>query len=166
VRCPLEPGHVEWQQLLVTRRRRCGRLPRVSAEGRVAGSRVKATRRDGRYGHGRDYAGTGIGTMAMVSLTGAMTRASADKEALIQRFVRALPTPVEGRRNGDPETRITFQDRLPWEADDETAARPRARWRLVTAGASRLYPPPVARDSLAAWHDGPAISTRTRSNSN
>lgn len=150
----------KWRQLLV---RSPASMRRIAAcVGRVESRREpgQASRRDGRYGHGRDYEGTGIGTMALVSLTGAMARAAADKEALIQRFVAALPTPVEGRRNGDPETRITFQDLLPWEADDEEAARPRARWRIVTAGTSRLYPPPVARDSLAAWHDADASKGR------
>ena len=84
--------------------------------------------------------------MTLASLAEAMTRARADKEALIQRFVRGLPPPVEGWRDGDPETRITFHDRLPWEDRDEDTP-PRARWRIVTAGAGRLYPVSAIRQN-------------------
>jgi hypothetical protein len=54
----------------------------------------------------------------------------------------------EGRRSGDPETRVSLDHPLP---DPRTGAQPQARWRLATSGA-RLYPPPVARAPMSVWH--------------
>jgi hypothetical protein len=54
----------------------------------------------------------------------------------------------QGRRGGEPETRIQLDHLLPSPA---SATNTRARWRLATTG-TRLYPPPVTSEPMKAWH--------------
>jgi len=75
-------------------------------------------------------------------------RLTLDRGDLIARFAAALVV-EEGRRRGDPETRVSLDHRLPDPGRGERSLR--ARWRLATSGA-RLYPPPVGREPLSVWH--------------
>ncbi len=63
----------------------------------------------------------------------------------------------EGRRSGDAETRLSLDHRLPAPGGDDPS--PQARWRLATSGA-RLYPPPVAREPMSAWHSADGAKGR------
>jgi hypothetical protein len=65
----------------------------------------------------------------------------------------AVITVTGGRRAGDPETRIQLDHLMP--SPDALGSGP-ARWRLSTSQ-RHLYPPPVSREPLRAWHaaDGP-----------
>lgn len=69
------------------------------------------------------------------------------RDDLIERLERAL-TVHQGRRGGEPETRIELDHLLP--PPDGGSGAP-ARWRLATT-AARLYPPPVSSEPLKAWH--------------
>lgn len=89
----------------------------------------------------------------MPSLLKRLTRNRSD---LIGRFAAALVVD-EGRRRGDPETRVSLDHRLPDPGRGEPS--PRARWRLATSGA-RLYPPPVGRETLSAWHSADGAKGR------
>jgi hypothetical protein len=82
-----------------------------------------------------------------------LTRLLRDRGDLVARLARVLII-EEGRRSGDPETRFSLDHRLP--DPDRGRSGARARWRLATSSA-RLYPPPVGREPLSAWHsaDGP-----------
>jgi hypothetical protein len=75
---------------------------------------------------------------------------------LIARLAAALVID-EGRRSGDPETRVGLDHRLPDPGRDDPS--PRARWRLATSSA-RLYPPPVARKPLSVWHSADGAKGR------
>lgn len=88
-----------------------------------------------------------VGQTAAVPLAQLFQRLAPRRGDLIGRFATALVV-EEGRRAGDPETRIAFDHLLPPPGDDEQS---RARWRLATS-AARLYPPPMAREPLSAWH--------------
>lgn len=88
-----------------------------------------------------------MGKTAAVALTQLFQRLALRRGDLIGRFATALAV-EEGRRAGDPETRIAFDHLLP---PPEAEGPSRARWRLATSGA-RLYPPPVTRDPLSVWH--------------
>jgi hypothetical protein len=83
-----------------------------------------------------------------VPSTGLLKRLAGDADHLIGRLASALII-GEGRRRGDPETRVALDHRLPDPATGGSA--PRARWRLATS-AARLYPPPVDRAPLSVWH--------------
>jgi hypothetical protein len=76
-----------------------------------------------------------------------LRRVARGRDDLIGRLMRVLAVD-EGRRSGDPETRVSLDHPLP---DPRTGAQPQARWRLATSGA-RLYPPPVARAPMSVWH--------------
>lgn len=76
---------------------------------------------------------------------------------LVALFAAALVL-SEGRRAGDPETRVTF-DRLLPNTGQAGSGSPRARWRLRTA-ATRLHGARVARDALAEWHRADAAKGR------
>jgi hypothetical protein len=88
-----------------------------------------------------------VGQTAAVPLAQLFQRLALRQEDLIGRFATRLAV-EEGRRAGDPETRVAFDHLLPPPGDEEPS---RARWRLATSGA-RLYPPPVAREPLSIWH--------------
>ena len=60
----------------------------------------------------------------------------------------AVITVADGRRAGDPETRIGLDHLIP--SPDALGSGP-ARWRLSTSQ-RHLYPPPVSREPLRAWH--------------
>jgi hypothetical protein len=75
---------------------------------------------------------------------------------LIARLAAALVID-EGRRSGDPETRVGLDHRLPDPGRDDPS--PRARWRLATSSA-RLYPPPVARKPMSVWHSADGAKGR------
>ncbi len=60
----------------------------------------------------------------------------------------AVITVAGGRRGGDPETRVQLDHLMP--SPDALGSAP-ARWRLSTSQ-QRLYPPPVSREPLRAWH--------------
>src|SRR5215216_828082 len=77
-----------------------------------------------------------------------LRRTVRDRGDLVDRLARVLIV-GEGRRSGDPETRVSIDHRLPDPGGGGDARR--ARWRLATSG-SRLYPPPVPRAPLTAWH--------------
>jgi len=85
-----------------------------------------------------------------------LKRRAGDHDDLIGRFAAALVVD-EGRRHGDPETRVLLDHRLPDPGGDDPS--PRARWRLATSG-SRLYPPPVAREPLSVWHSADGAKGR------
>ncbi len=77
-----------------------------------------------------------------------LPRLLSGRRYLIARLAAALVVD-EGRRSGDPETRVSLDHRLPDAGPFDPS--PRARWRLATSGA-RLYPPPVAREPMSVWH--------------
>lgn len=77
-----------------------------------------------------------------------LTRVVRSRGDLIARLAAALVVD-EGRRAGDPETRVSLDYRLPDPGTDGASSR--ARWRVATSDA-RLYPPPVARAPLSVWH--------------
>jgi hypothetical protein len=79
---------------------------------------------------------------------------SADRGRLIDRFAAAL-TVSDGRRAGDPETRVRLDHLMP--APGATPSP--ARWRLMTYD-RRLYPPPVSREPLRAWHSAEGAKGR------
>jgi hypothetical protein len=79
-----------------------------------------------------------------------------DRGDLIARLAAAL-TIDEGRRSGDAETRVVLDHRLP--DPGRGGPSPRARWRLATSGA-RLYPPPVGREAMRAWHSAEGAKGR------
>jgi hypothetical protein len=85
-----------------------------------------------------------------------LTRLRSDRGDLIARLAAALVVD-EGRRSGDPETRVSLDHRLPDPAADDLS--PRARWRLATS-TSRLYPPPVAREPVSVWHSADGAKGR------
>lgn len=60
----------------------------------------------------------------------------------------AVITVIGGRRGGDPETRVQLDHLIP--QPDAIGSGP-ARWRLSTSQ-QHLYPPPVSREPLRAWH--------------
>ena len=66
---------------------------------------------------------------------------------LVDRLV-AVITITGGRRAGDPETRVHLDHLMP--SPDDLGSGP-ARWRLSTSQ-RHLYPPPVSREPLRAWH--------------
>lgn len=66
---------------------------------------------------------------------------------LVDRLAR-VTTVTGGRRGGDPETRVQLDHLIP--SLDALGSGP-ARWRLTTSQ-QRLYPPPVSREPLRAWH--------------
>jgi hypothetical protein len=76
-----------------------------------------------------------------------LSRLGRDRSDLIVRLAGVLSVD-EGRRTGDPETRVSLDHRLP---DPGSGGTPRARWRVSTSRA-RLYPPPVVRAPLTSWH--------------
>ena len=78
------------------------------------------------------------------------------RDDLVARLAAALVVD-EGRRSGDPETRVSLDHRLPDPGSADPS--PRARWRLATSGA-RLYPPPVARESMSVWHSADGAKGR------
>lgn len=77
-----------------------------------------------------------------------------DLRPLVARFADAIAV-TEGRRAGDPETRIQLDHRVPTPGRDGAAVR----WRLMTSN-RRLYPPPVSRESLSIWHAADGIKGR------
>ena len=68
-------------------------------------------------------------------------------DELVERLVGVI-TITGGRRAGDRQTRVELDHLIP--PPDAPQSTP-ARWRLRTSDA-RLYPPPVSREPLAAWH--------------
>lgn len=62
--------------------------------------------------------------------------------------IAAVITVTGGRRGGDPETRVQLDHLMP--PPDALGSGP-ARWRLLTSQ-QHLYPPPVSREPLRAWH--------------
>ena len=66
---------------------------------------------------------------------------------LVERLAGVI-TVTGGRRGSDPETRVQLDHLLP--SPQKLDAGP-ARWRLMTSQ-DRLYPPPVSREPLRAWH--------------
>ena len=91
----------------------------------------------------------GLGETEAVPPTRSLKRLLGDRADLAGRLAAALVV-EQGRRRGDPETRVTLDHRIPDPA--AASGSPRARWRLATS-AARLYPPPVSRQPLSAWHD-------------
>lgn len=85
-----------------------------------------------------------------------LKRLAGDRDDLIARLASALVID-EGRRSGDPETRVALDHRLPDPGPDDPS--PRARWRLATSRA-RLYPPPVGREPISVWHSAYATKGR------
>jgi hypothetical protein len=75
--------------------------------------------------------------------------AAPNRDDLVSRFERAL-TVRQGRRGGDPETRVELDHLLP---DPVAGSKASARWRLATSSA-RLYPPPVSVEAMKVWHMG------------
>jgi hypothetical protein len=61
-----------------------------------------------------------------------------------------------GRRAGDPETRVHLDHLIPSPAAFVSGP---ARWRLASSNA-RLYPAPVGRDALTAWHSADGVKGR------
>jgi hypothetical protein len=74
---------------------------------------------------------------------------------LVDRLAGAI-TVTGGRRSGDPETRIQLDHLMP--SPDELGSGP-AHWRLRTSQ-QRLYPPPVSREPLHAWHAADGVKGR------
>jgi hypothetical protein len=74
---------------------------------------------------------------------------------LVDRLAGAI-TVTGGRRSGDPETRIQLDHLMP--SPDELGSGP-AHWRLMTSQ-QRLYPPPVSREPLRAWHAADGVKGR------
>jgi hypothetical protein len=68
------------------------------------------------------------------------------RDDLIRRLESVLAVP-RGRREGERETRVELDHRLP---SPVAAGEPAARWRLAST-ASRLYPPPTESEPLKAW---------------
>lgn len=97
-----------------------------------------------------------LGQTASVSRAQPFDPSDADPSALIARFATALVV-EEGRRAGDPETRVLLDHLL--SSPDAKQSSPPARWRLATSGA-RLYPPPVAREPLTVWHSADGAKGR------
>jgi hypothetical protein len=91
-----------------------------------------------------------------VPLVQTLKRLTGRRNDLIARLAAALVVD-EGRRRGDPETRVSLDHRLPDPGPNEPS--PRARWRLATSGA-RLYPPPVAREPMSVWHSADGAKGR------
>ena len=94
--------------------------------------------------------------LAGLPLVHTLKRLTGSRNDLIARLAAALAVD-EGRRSGDPETRVSLDHRLPDPGPDERS--PRARWRLATSGA-RLYPPPVAREPMTVWHSADGAKGR------
>jgi len=65
---------------------------------------------------------------------------------LVDRLATVI-TVSDGRRAGDPETRVHLDHLIP---SPDVPAGP-ARWRLATSR-KHLFPPPVSREPLKAWH--------------
>jgi hypothetical protein len=85
-----------------------------------------------------------------------LVRIARSRSDLISRLAKVLVVD-EGRRRGDPETRVSLDHRLPDPGPHDPS--PRARWRLATSGA-RLYPPPVGREVMSVWHGADAPKGR------
>jgi hypothetical protein len=68
----------------------------------------------------------------------------------------AVITVADGRRAGDPETRIGLDHLIP--SPDALGSGP-ARWRLSTSQRC-LYPSPVSREPLRAWHAADGVKGR------
>lgn len=97
-----------------------------------------------------------LGQTDRVSLDQLLDLVAPGKRDLIARFAQALVVD-DGRRAGDPETRVRFDHLLPPPGGEDPSSR--ARWRLATSSA-RLYPPPVAREPLGAWHSANGVKGR------
>jgi len=69
-----------------------------------------------------------------------------DSDDLIRRVEGAL-TVRRGRREGEKETRVEIDHRLP---SPHVGGGPSARWRLASSD-SRLYPAPVESEPLRVW---------------
>lgn len=78
-----------------------------------------------------------------------------DRETLLDRLSEGI-TVEEGRRAGDPETRVRIDLRLP---DPATSSGARERWRIRTAH-HRLARAPFGSDVLAAFHGAEAEKGR------
>lgn len=74
---------------------------------------------------------------------------SSHRDDLIRRLEGAL-TVRRGRREGEQETRIELDHRLP---SSDLRGGSSARWRLASSD-SRLYPPPVEGGPLRVWRSG------------
>jgi len=75
---------------------------------------------------------------------------------IVERLTEAI-TVTGGRRAGDPETRVHLDHLMP--SPSGLAVAGPARWRLTTSQA-RLYPAPVGREALRAWHAADAAKGR------
>lgn len=78
-----------------------------------------------------------------------------DVAELVERLAE-VTTISGGRSLGDPETRIHVDHLIP--SPKQLGSGP-ARWRLASSNA-RLYPPPVSREPLSAWHAADAVKGR------
>lgn len=70
-----------------------------------------------------------------------------DQAAVVDRLADAL-TVSDGRRAGDPETRIHLDELVPFSG---VGSGQPARWRLSTTEL-RLYPAPAEREVMRVWH--------------
>jgi hypothetical protein len=78
-----------------------------------------------------------------------------DAGEIVDRLVEVIAV-TGGRRAGDPETRVHVDHLIPSPSELESGS---ARWRLAS-GNARLYPAPVGRDALAAWHSADGVKGR------